>query len=119
MPRGRAKDQGRRGWQRDARQRLDERRAREARPIPRSRTARLVRAFLDLVADDESSPLRGRGPDDVTSTKGGIHVVDAPSIGETYVDMLARHGLPEITADGERDPGADGASPPPYGSLAI
>ena len=41
MPRGRAKDQGRRGWQRDARQRLDERRAREARPIPRSRRARL------------------------------------------------------------------------------
>ena len=41
MPRGRAKDQGRRGWQRDARQRLDERRAREARPIPRSREARL------------------------------------------------------------------------------
>jgi fumarate hydratase class II len=30
--------------------------------------------------------------------------------------MLARHGLPEITADGERDPQADGASPPPYGS---
>jgi CO/xanthine dehydrogenase Mo-binding subunit len=50
--------------------------------------------------------------------KGGIHVVDAPSIGETYVDMLARHGLPEITADGERDPQADGASPPPYGSFA-
>jgi Transposase DDE domain len=42
MPRGRAKDQGRRGWQRDARQRLDERRAREARPIPRSRQARLA-----------------------------------------------------------------------------
>jgi hypothetical protein len=41
MPRGRAKDQGRRGWRRDARQRLDERRAREARPIPRSRPARL------------------------------------------------------------------------------
>jgi len=41
MPRSRAKDQGRRGWQRDARQRLDERREREARPIPRSRTARL------------------------------------------------------------------------------
>jgi transposase len=41
MPRGRAKDQGRRGWRRDARQRLDDRREREARPIPRSRTARL------------------------------------------------------------------------------
>jgi hypothetical protein len=41
MPRGRAIDQGRRGWQRDARQRLDERRAQQARPIPRSREARL------------------------------------------------------------------------------
>ena len=42
MPRGRAIDQGRRGWLRDARQRLDERRAQQARPIPRSREARLA-----------------------------------------------------------------------------
>jgi transposase len=42
MPRGRAIDQGRRGWLRDARQRLDERRAQEARPVPRSREARLA-----------------------------------------------------------------------------
>jgi len=41
MPRGRAKDQGRRGWHREARRRLDERRAQEAKPIPRSRQARL------------------------------------------------------------------------------
>ena len=40
-PRGRAIDQGRRGWHRDARQRLDERREREARSIARSRQARL------------------------------------------------------------------------------
>ena len=78
----------------------------------------LVRAFLDVVADDESSPLRGRSPDEVATTEGGIHVVDAPALGERYVDILARHGLPEITADGERDPQADGASPPPYGSFA-
>src|SRR5207344_3341496 len=42
MPRGRAIDQGRRGWLRDARQRLDERREREARAVPRSRQARLA-----------------------------------------------------------------------------
>jgi hypothetical protein len=42
MPRGRAKDQGRRGWHREARHQLDERRAREAKPIPRSRPARLA-----------------------------------------------------------------------------
>ena len=78
---------------------------------------KLVRAFLDVVADDESSPLRGRSPDEVTTTKGGIHVLDAPMVGETYADILARHGLPEITADGERDPQANGG-PPPNGSFA-
>jgi hypothetical protein len=41
MPRGRALNQGRRGWLRDARQSLDERRAQEARPVPRSRGPRL------------------------------------------------------------------------------
>jgi CO/xanthine dehydrogenase Mo-binding subunit len=77
----------------------------------------LRRAFLDVVADDESSPLQGRSPDEVASANGGIHVVDAPSIGETYVDILARHGVPEITAHGERDPQANGG-PPPNGSFA-
>jgi CO/xanthine dehydrogenase Mo-binding subunit len=97
---------------------------------------KLVGAFLDIVADDESSPLRGSGsrgagsegsrgwakqprsPDEVTTTEGGIHVVDAPSIGETYTDILARHGLPEITADGERNPRVNYASQPPSGSFA-
>jgi xanthine dehydrogenase YagR molybdenum-binding subunit len=77
-----------------------------------------VRAFLELVAADESSPLRGRRADEVTTTNGGIHLVDAPWIGETYAGILARHGLPEITADGKRDPRADLASLPPSGSFA-
>src|ERR1700730_15307978 len=46
---------------------------------------KLVRAFLDVVRDDEASPLRGRSPDEITPTKGAIHVVDAPSTGETDV----------------------------------
>jgi xanthine dehydrogenase YagR molybdenum-binding subunit len=79
---------------------------------------KLMRAFLDLVADDESSPLRGTTPDEVTTTQGGIHVLDAPAIGETYVDILARHGLPEIRAHGERDPQADGRHPPHNASFA-
>jgi xanthine dehydrogenase YagR molybdenum-binding subunit len=78
----------------------------------------LVRAFLDVVADDEPSPLRGRRAAEVTTTNGGICVADAPSIGETYTDILARHELPEITADGERDPRADIARLPPSGSFA-
>ena len=79
---------------------------------------KLVRAFVDVVADDESSPLRGRRADEVTTGEGGIHVAGAPSIGETYADILARHGLPEITADGERNPRVNGASQPPSGSFA-
>jgi hypothetical protein len=59
MPRGRALNQGRRGWLRDARQRLDERREREARPIPRSRQARLAesrrRLEEELVAEREAN----------------------------------------------------------------
>jgi CO/xanthine dehydrogenase Mo-binding subunit len=77
----------------------------------------LVRAFLDVVAIEESSPLRRTSLDDVTAANGGIHVVDAPSSGETYVDILARHGLAEMTAHGERDPQANGG-PPPNGSFA-
>jgi len=78
----------------------------------------LVRAFLDVVADDESSPLRGRRADDVTTTSGGIHVIDDSSIGENYADILARHGLPEITAHGERDPGVNAREPTANGSFA-
>ena len=79
---------------------------------------KLVRAFLNVIADDESSPLRGRSPDEVTLAAGGIHLVDAVSIGETYLDILARHGLSEPTANGERNPEANGASQPPSGSFA-
>lgn len=44
LPEELSTDQGRRGWLRDARQRLEERRAAEARPIPRSRPDRLLEA---------------------------------------------------------------------------
>jgi CO/xanthine dehydrogenase Mo-binding subunit len=79
---------------------------------------KLVRALLDVVAADESSPLRGSNPESVTTTKDGLRAVNDPSIGETYVDILARHGLPEISAEGERNPRASGTSPPPSGTFA-
>src|SRR5882757_274728 len=34
-------------------------------------------------------------PDEVSTTNGSLHVVGDAAIGETYVDMLARHGRPE------------------------
>ncbi|HEX6346482.1 xanthine dehydrogenase family protein molybdopterin-binding subunit [Umezawaea sp.] len=61
----------------------------------------LVRAFLDLVADDGESPLRGRGPDEVGAADGGLHLLADPGTGEKYADVLARHGLDVLTAHGE------------------
>jgi xanthine dehydrogenase YagR molybdenum-binding subunit len=78
----------------------------------------LLRAFLNVVGDDDPSPLRGRQPGDVTVTNGCIHLVDNPSVGETYVDILARHGLEELTADGEMTPKPEGAGMAPAGPFA-
>jgi CO/xanthine dehydrogenase Mo-binding subunit len=78
---------------------------------------KLTRAFLEVVAVDQS-PLQGRSAEEVITVKGGIHLADAPSIGEAYGDILARHGLPEMTADGERNPRVNSANEPPSGSFA-
>jgi Transposase DDE domain len=61
--------QGRRGWLRDAKRRLDERRAEEARPIPASRPARLKEAkrrleeelFTECRANAAYEAYRARG----------------------------------------------------------
>ena len=63
----------------------------------------LVQAFLDLVADDEDSPLRGRAPADVGCAAGRVHVLEDPAAGESYTEILARHALSEITVDGRAD----------------
>ncbi|MFI6763404.1 xanthine dehydrogenase family protein molybdopterin-binding subunit [Micromonospora sp. NPDC050417] len=78
----------------------------------------LLRAFLGVIATDERSPLRGRGVDDVTMSTGRIHLVDDPSVGETYTDILTRHDLAELTADGAVDPTPEGADVEPVGAFA-
>jgi xanthine dehydrogenase YagR molybdenum-binding subunit len=78
----------------------------------------LVQAFLEVVAGDQSSPLRGRHAGEVATIDGGIHLASAPWTGETYAAILARHGLQELTADGQRDPRVNAASQPPSGSFA-
>ncbi|MFB7864516.1 xanthine dehydrogenase family protein molybdopterin-binding subunit [Streptomyces sp. NPDC056069] len=64
----------------------------------------LVHAFLDVVRDDEESPLRGASVDDVSVTDGRIHLADDPEQGETYAAILARHDLTELSADGKSTP---------------
>ncbi len=65
---------------------------------------RLVREFLDVVRDDTESPLRAAAVDEVTVTDGRVHRLADPGQGESYVDILARHGLEELSADGRSTP---------------
>jgi CO/xanthine dehydrogenase Mo-binding subunit len=64
----------------------------------------LVQAFLDVVADDPASPLRGCRVEDVMVAGGRIHRTDNPEQSASYTDILARHGLDELTADGNSAP---------------
>jgi CO/xanthine dehydrogenase Mo-binding subunit len=84
----------------------------------RDAAGNLLRAFLNVLAEDHRSPLQGRRRDDVTAADGRIHLVDDPSVGETYSDILARHELDELAADGEINPQADGAGMAPSGPFA-
>jgi xanthine dehydrogenase YagR molybdenum-binding subunit len=77
----------------------------------------LLRAFLDLVADDDRSPLRGRRTDEVTVTGGRLHLAEDPSVGEAYADILARHRLAALAAHGEVNPQPDGARIAPAGAF--
>jgi CO/xanthine dehydrogenase Mo-binding subunit len=64
----------------------------------------LLQRFLDTVAGDTDSPLAGCSLDEVTATGGRIHRKDDADIGESYVEILTRHQLDELTADGEGTP---------------
>jgi xanthine dehydrogenase YagR molybdenum-binding subunit len=64
----------------------------------------LLQRFLDTVADDERSPLRGCSLDEVSVAAGHIHRRDDPAAGDTYTDVLSRHGLDELTVDAEATP---------------
>jgi xanthine dehydrogenase YagR molybdenum-binding subunit len=64
----------------------------------------LVQRFLDVVAEDDGSPLRGCSIDDVFVAKGRVQRRTDPSSGERYADILGRHELNELTAEAEATP---------------
>lgn len=61
-------------------------------------------AMLDLARNDPESPVHGAAPADLVVQGGRIVRVGDPSQGQTYREVLARHGLPELTADGASTP---------------
>ena len=83
----------------------------------------LLERFLDLVADDRRSPLRGCSARQVCTSAGLIHRRESPSQGETYTDILDRHGLDELTAEAEATPpsrsGSELALSPPFAAKFV
>ncbi|WP_328885446.1 xanthine dehydrogenase family protein molybdopterin-binding subunit [Streptomyces sp. NBC_00316] len=65
---------------------------------------RLVERFVDLAAEDSDSPLHGASAETVEVTDGRVHLAGRPDRGEAYTDILSRHGLTELTADGSSTP---------------
>ena len=70
----------------------------------------LVRAFVNLVSDDEGSPLKGCRLEGITVRNGGIQITDDPARFETYADILTRHDLDELTIEGESAPPGETSS---------
>ena len=64
----------------------------------------LVRAFVNLVSDDEMSPLKGCRLEGITVRNGGIQITDDPARFESYADILTRRDLDELTINGESAP---------------
>jgi CO/xanthine dehydrogenase Mo-binding subunit len=64
----------------------------------------LVEAFFELAGDDDGSPLAGSEIDEVVAVDGRVVRADDHSVGETYAEILERHGLDELAANGESKP---------------
>jgi xanthine dehydrogenase YagR molybdenum-binding subunit len=70
----------------------------------------LVRAFVNLVSDDEGSPLNGCRLESIIVRNGGIQITDDPARFETYAAILTRHDLDELTIEGESAPPGETSS---------
>jgi xanthine dehydrogenase YagR molybdenum-binding subunit len=70
----------------------------------------LVRAFVNLVGADEGSLLHGCRLEGITVCNGGMQITGDPARFETYADILTRHGLDELTIEGESAPPGETSS---------
>lgn len=64
----------------------------------------LVQRFLALVSDDPGSPLRHCAIENVVVRGGRLARGDDESAGESYAEILERHGLDELTAVADSSP---------------
>ncbi len=61
--------------------------------------------LLAHTLDDPQSPLRDYTPEQISAADGRFFATHAPSVGETYADILERQNLPMIEVQRESGPG--------------
>jgi xanthine dehydrogenase YagR molybdenum-binding subunit len=64
----------------------------------------LVQRLLELVSDDPNSPLKGCAIEDIVASDGHLARADDESRRESYVEILQRHGLDEVSVHGDSAP---------------
>ena len=67
----------------------------------------IIDQLLKLVKGDKKSPLRGAKADDIVARDSGLWLVKEPTKGETYEDILLRHGKSQLEAQGQAKPGME------------
>ena len=75
-------------------------------------------AFVDLVKDDQRSPLHGCIFEDMSARDGGLHLTADPGRFDTFADILARCQLDELTRYGTNTPPQVTKTMAPAGAFA-
>jgi xanthine dehydrogenase YagR molybdenum-binding subunit len=78
----------------------------------------LLRAFVELVTNDERSRLQGCRFEQVSARDGGLSVTGDPRRFESFAEILARRQLDELTRDGASTPPVNTKTMVPAGSFA-
>jgi xanthine dehydrogenase YagR molybdenum-binding subunit len=65
------------------------------------------RQAIQMTIADMASPLYGQSEDQIVVTDGRLSLKTDPKRGETYADLLKRHNMPSLTANGSSKPGPE------------
>jgi CO/xanthine dehydrogenase Mo-binding subunit len=81
----------------------------------------VIQAMVDLVSQDERSPLHGCTVPTVETRNGGIQRLGKPADYESFADILNRNGLEELTREGASEPPSTEtmAHAGPFGALLV
>jgi len=89
-------------------------------PAVHEAAAKARSRVIRMALGDERSPLHGYGEEHVVVENGGLRLAHQPSRGETYVELLSRHGVSvEAMAQSAPGPEQDGFTRRAFGAVFV